>query len=52
LFAIRQGFEFVALHPQHGRIVVALWQDIKTPATEDTWSSSPSIGVEYALLRC
>jgi len=35
LFAIRQGFEFVALHPQHGIIVVGLWQDIKTFATAD-----------------
>jgi hypothetical protein len=30
LFAIRQGFEFVALHPEHGSIVVGLWRDIKT----------------------
>jgi hypothetical protein len=57
LFAIRQGFELVALHPQHGSIVVAPWQDIKTFATADTlsshctytWSSSQSIGIEYSM---
>ena len=36
MFAIRQGFELVALHPQHGIIVVGPWQDIKTFATADT----------------
>jgi len=29
LFAIRQGFELVALHAQHGSIVVGLWRDIQ-----------------------
>ena len=48
LFASRQGFEFVALHPEHGSIVVGLWQDIKTLAT-DTWSSSQSIGIAYSM---
>jgi hypothetical protein len=51
LFAIRQGFEFVALHPEHGSIVGGPWQDIKTLATDttDTWSSSQSIGIEYSM---
>jgi hypothetical protein len=55
LFAIRQGFEFVALHPEHGIIVISLWQDIKTFAPADTvssqctytGSSSESIGIEF-----
>ena len=29
LLATRHGFELVALHPEHGSIVVGLWQDIQ-----------------------